>query len=72
MRTGKVILKKGHMNRHPKGVRTLAMWLCGLVGGGGGGESILAEGPACAKTLRQERPMWLKCAEHAWLGNRKW
>lgn len=36
MRTGKVILKKGHMNRHPKGVRTLAMWLCGLVGGGGG------------------------------------
>ena len=39
-RTGKVILKKGHMNRHQKGVRTLAMGLCGLVGGGGAGRAF--------------------------------
>lgn len=67
------------MSRDPKGVRALAVWIHGVGGGGGGGgaagggrKSIVAEGPACAKTLRQERPMWLKCTEHAWVGNRKW
>lgn len=57
------------MSRDPKGVRALAVWIRGVGGVGGagdGGKSILAEGPACAKTLRQERPMWLKCTEHAW------